>query len=361
MENLFVVFAHILATIAKLLTPGGAKALVSENLLLKQQLLIINRSRLRAPNLTALDRLFFGFLATLLGPRRTARSSIIIKPSTILGFHRVLKKRKYRLLYSSKRRSKPGPKGPSPELIQLILEMKRRNPRFGCPRIAQEIARTFGIDIDKDVVRRVLAKHYRPEPGDGPSWLTFIGHMKDSLWSVDLFRCESIFLKTHWVLVVMDQFTRRIIGFGVHRGDVDGPALCRMFNQATIGKGVPRYLSSDHDPLFLYHQWRANLRIREIEEIKTVPHVPISHPFTERLVGTIRRDYLDQTLFWNERDLEEKLGEFQDCYNANRVHQALNLKTPYEAAGKGPPTLGELGNSAWLPHCRGLFQTPIAA
>ena len=158
---------------------------------------------------------------------------------------------------------------------------------------------------------RVLAKHYRPEPGDGPSWLTFIGHMKDSLWGVDLFRCESIFLKTHWVLVVMDQFTRRIIGFRVHKGDVDGPALCRMFNQATIGKGKPQHLSSDHDPLFRYHQWRANLRIRKIEEIKTVPHVLISHPFTERLVGTIRREFLDQTLFWNEGDLEEKLGSFK--------------------------------------------------
>jgi hypothetical protein len=98
------------------------------------------------------------------------------------------------------------------------------------------------------------AKHYRPEPGDEPSWLTFIGHMKDSLWSVALFRCESIFLKTHWVLVIMDQFTRHIIVFGEHAGDVDGPALCRMFNKAAIGKGVPRYLSSDHDPLFRYHR-----------------------------------------------------------------------------------------------------------
>jgi transposase InsO family protein len=70
------------------------------------------------------------------------------------------------------------------------------------------------------------------------------------------------------------------------------------------------------------------LRIRKIDEIKTVPHVPVSHPFTERLVGTTRREFLDQTLFWNERDLEEKLGEFQDYYNAHRVHQALNLKTP---------------------------------
>ena len=117
-------------------------------------------------------------------------------------------------------------------------------------------------------------------------------------------------------------------GDGVHKGDVDGPALCRMFNQATLGKGAPRYLSSDHDPLFRYHQWKANLRIREIDGIKTVPHVPVSHPFTERLVGTIRREFLDQTLFWNERDLEKKLREFQDYYNAHRVHQVCSAKTP---------------------------------
>ena len=98
--------------------------------------------------------------------------------------------------------------------------------------------------------------------------------MKDSLWSVDLFRCESIHLKTHWVLVVMDQFTHRIIGFGVQAGEVDGRALCRMFNKAIARQGEPKYLSSDNDPLFQYHQWQANLRILDIKEIKSVPYAP---------------------------------------------------------------------------------------
>jgi len=55
----------------------------------------------------------------------------------------------------------------------------------------------------------------------GPSWLTFIGHLKDSLHSIDLFRCESVALRTYWVLVVLDQYTRRIIGFGIQRGIVE--------------------------------------------------------------------------------------------------------------------------------------------
>jgi len=152
---------------------------------------------------------------------------------TLLKFHNLLIKRKYRLLYSAGRKGKPGPKGPSPELIQAIIELKQRNPRVGCLGIAQQIDKAFGVDINKDLVRRVLAKHYRPIPDDsGPSWLTFLGHTKDSLWSIDLFRCECILLKSHWVLVIMDQFTRCIIDFGVHAGDVDGVALCRMFNTA---------------------------------------------------------------------------------------------------------------------------------
>jgi transposase InsO family protein len=275
----------------------------------------------------------------------------------------MLKRRKYRLLYTARRKGKPGPKGPSQELIEAIVELKRRNPRFGCPRIAQQINKAFGLDIDKDVVRRVLEKHYRPGPdsGHGPSWLTFIGHLKDSLWSIDLFRCESILLKTHWVLVVMDQFTRRIIGFGVHAGDVDGVVLCRMFNSAISTWGVPKYLSSDNDPLFQYHQWQANLRILSVDEIKTVPYTPISHPFIERLIGTIRREYLDHIFFWNALDLERKLVNFSQYYNQSRVHQSLDGDTPAVVSGEPQPLRAKLSNYSWLSHCNRLFWTPIAA
>jgi len=171
-----------LATLGTLLGPGGVKAVVAENLLLKHQLLIINRPRRRAPNLCAFQRLLLGFWSLFLNPRRILRSAVILKPSTLLGFHAALRAHKYRWLYSSGRKSKPGPKGPASELIRAIVELKRGNPRFGCPRIAQQVAKTFGIEIDKDVVRRVLAAHYRPESREGgPSWLTVLGNAKDSL------------------------------------------------------------------------------------------------------------------------------------------------------------------------------------
>jgi hypothetical protein len=98
---------------------------------------------------------------------------------------------------------------------------------------------------------------------------------------------------------------------GVHSGIVDGVALCRLFQRAIRGHSLPKYLSSDHDPLYRFHQWEANLRILEVSEIKTVPYVPLSPPFVERLVGTLRRECLDQTLFWTTTDLEASCGSFK--------------------------------------------------
>jgi transposase InsO family protein len=273
----------------------------------------------------------------------------------------VLRQRKYRRLFSSTVSKKPGPKGPSPEVIAAVVEMKQRNPTWGCPQIAQQIALAFGIPLNKDVVRRILATRHLPTPAaGGPSWLTVLGHAKDRLWSVDLFRCESALLRTHWVLVVMDQFTRRIVGFGVHRDAVDGVALCQMFNRAARGQTPPKYLSSDHDRLFQFHQWQANLRILDVEEIKTVPCVPLSHPFVERLIRTIRRECLDRTLFWTAADLEAKLLAFQQYYNGHRSHAQLAGRPPEptpEAGGAHP----SLDSYRWQSHCGGLYQTPIAA
>ena len=134
---------------------------------------------------------------------------------------------KYRLLFSSSaKRGMPGPKGASPDLIAAIVAMKSRNPKFGCVRIAQQM-----------------------------------------------------------VLVIMDLFTRRSVGFGVECSYIDGVALCRMFNHAIAGQPLPKGVSTDHDPLFRFHRWLANLRVLGIEEVKSIPFVPVSHPFAEDSYG----------------------------------------------------------------------------
>src|SRR5215475_12661153 len=361
MRDLILLLVHVVTTVMRVLQPGGVRAVIAESVLTKHQLLILNRPRRRAPNLRILDRLIAGFCSLWIRPKRHRRLAIAFKPSTFLNFHRAMVQRKYRLLFSPKQRGKPGPKGPTADLIRAVIEMKRRNPSWGSPQIAEQINLAFGTSINKDVVRRILATQYSPTSTEGgPSWLTFIGHMKDSLWSLDLFRCESIALQTYWVLVVMDQYTRRIIGFGINAGIVDGVALCRMFNRAIRGQRTPKYLSSDHDPLYRFHQWQANLRVLEVKEIKTVPYIPLSHPFVERLIGTIRREFLDRILFWSTADLETKLLDFQHYFNAHRTHAGLEGGLPEPDVGGSAPPLA-LGSYRWQKHCRGLYQTPIAA
>src|SRR5215472_12933282 len=188
MRDIFTVFLHAIVIIIRLGRPGGLRSVVVESVLMRHQVLILNRGRKRAPNLRSSDRIIAGLCTLLMRPVRVLRSAIVLKTSTLLHFHKMLIQQKYWLLFSPKRVRRPGPKGPTKERIDAVIEMKRRNRTWGCKRIAQQIALAFGVDIDKDVVRRILAIHFHPEGGSGgPSWLSFIGHAKDSLWSLICF------------------------------------------------------------------------------------------------------------------------------------------------------------------------------
>lgn len=172
MRSLLLLAVQLIVTLSKLSRPGGVRSVIAESLLLKQQLIISRRSSRRAAPLTTIDRFVLGLMTLFVRPRRVAKVAAILKPATLLRFHKALVDKKYRRLFSSAgARAKPGPKGPSDELITTSIEIKRRNPRFGYQRIAQQIAHSFGVKINGDVVRRVLAKHFAcryPDPS-GPS------------------------------------------------------------------------------------------------------------------------------------------------------------------------------------------------
>ena len=127
MRDPIILLVHLIATLARLMGPGGLRSVVAESVLVKQQLLILNRSRHRAPNLCASDRILAGVCALFMRPARVIRSAIVLRPSTILEFHRALRTRKYRWLFSPKRR-RTGPQGPSKALG--ALETRHAGPRI---------------------------------------------------------------------------------------------------------------------------------------------------------------------------------------------------------------------------------------
>ena len=134
MKDLLLPLLHLAVTAAKLGRPGGVRAVIAENLLLKQQLIVLRRSRQRAPNLRVGDRLLCGFGALFLSPGRIRKVAIGLRPSTVLTFHQALVRGKYRRLFSSSARpKKPGPKGPSESLIRAIVELKSRKSSIRVP------------------------------------------------------------------------------------------------------------------------------------------------------------------------------------------------------------------------------------
>jgi len=92
-----------------------------------------------------------------------------------------------------------------------------------------------------------------------------------------------------------------------------------------------------------------------------VPSVPTPHPFAQRLIGTIPRDYLDHTFFWNSIDLHRKLENFRVHYNGVRVHRSLDGTTPENRTANSSSSKANPAHYAWEQHCNGLFETPVAA
>jgi len=131
MRDCLVLVVHLIVTMVRLGRPGGLRSVVAESLLVRHQL-----RRKRAPNLQTADRLIDGLCALLIRPSRLVRSAIVVKPVTLLRLHQIVRKRKYGLLFSPQRGQRPGPKGAEKELIDAVVEMKRRNRSWGCPRMA---------------------------------------------------------------------------------------------------------------------------------------------------------------------------------------------------------------------------------
>ncbi len=121
MRDFLILFVHLVVTVARLAGPGGIRSVVAESVLVRHQLLILNRGRERAPNLHIADRIIAGLCTLFIRQARVLRSAIVLKPSTLLHFHTVLRKRKYRILFSPKCRSRPGPKGPDKDLVAAVV------------------------------------------------------------------------------------------------------------------------------------------------------------------------------------------------------------------------------------------------
>src|SRR6266436_2918940 len=256
-----------------------------ENLALRHQIGVLQRSARKRPKLTPGDRLFWVVLSRIWRDWRSALA--IVKPETVLAWHRA----GFRLFWTWKvRHGRTGRPGISREVRDLIRKMCRENPGWGAPRIHGELLK-LGIDIGESSVSKYMVRCRRPP---SQTWRTFLENHAQQLVSIDFFTVPTIRFQVLYVFLVLAHDRRRILHFNVTAhptADWTGQQLREAFPFAQL----PRYLLRDHDAIF-GDDFREQVRDMGICEVLSAPRSPWQRAYIERVIGSVRRECLDHMI-----------------------------------------------------------------
>jgi putative transposase len=306
-------------------TPGsGDTARDVEIAILRHQLRVLRR-QVGRPSFRPIDRAFLAAAARIL-PRDRWRS-LLIRPQTLLRWHRELVRRKW--TYRTARVGRPRI---DPELREIVLRLARENPRWGYVRIQGEL-RKLGIRIGATTIRRVLrANGLGPSPRRcGPTWSQFLRAQAEGILASDFFTVETLRLKTLHVLFFIELHTRRVHVAGVTAHPDSAWVTQQARNLAIWGPeerlASARFLIHDRDAKYS-GPFDEVFRTEGVEVIRTPIRAPRANAFAERWVRTVRTECLDWMLVRDRRHLERVLRAYASHYNGGRPHRGLRLATP---------------------------------
>ena len=283
------------------------RSLALENLALRQQLAVLQRS-VKRPRLSNVDRGFWVLLRRFWTD--WARVLIIVKPETVVRWHRSGFKRYW--TWKSRRR-RPGRPGVAPEVRELIRDMCRANPLWGAPRVHGELAK-LGISISQAAVSKYMIHHRRPP---SQTWRSFLdNHVKD-LVSVDFFTLPTATFRVLFVFIVLRHDRRRILHFNV----TEHPTAewsAQQIVDAFPWDSAPRFMLRDRDGIYGAY-FKRRVAGLGIQQVLTAPRSPWQSPYVERVIGSVRRECLDHVIVLNDRHARRILREYVDCYHSCRT------------------------------------------
>jgi putative transposase len=316
----------------------GSTTIALENLALRHQLLVLQRSVVR-PHLSRWDRILWVWLSRLWTDWRA--SLVIVQPATVLAWHR----RGFQLYWRWRSRaSSVGRPRLDPELRQLIRRMARENPTWGRRRIRAELA-LLGYCVAEHTVARYM---HRTSPRPSPTWRAFLTSHAQDIVAVDFFLVPTLTFRLLFVFVVLRHDRRELL----HLNVTEHPTAvwtARQILEIFPNETAPRYLLRDWDAVYgeCFTRCLANMGIREVI---IAPKAPWQNPFVERVIGSIRRECLDHYLILNEAHLRRLLRGYIAYYNTARPHQSLDHNSP-QPREVHPP---ELGRVVSIPQVGGL-------
>jgi putative transposase len=290
---------------------------VAENLLLRHQLAVLTRPTRKRPRLRTRDRLLW-LLARLV--RRDWRQHLVlVRPETVIRWHR----QGWRLFWRWRSRGPIGRPRVSAEVRDLIARIARENPGWGAERIRGELLK-LGIAVSKATVQR----YRRRGPARPPSqtWRTFLRNHRLAIWAADLLTVQTLTLKTLYVLVFVNHARREVVHLNVTTSPTAAWVWRQVIAATPWGRG-PRYLVRDRDAVY-GRDFVQRAHGLGIKTLLTPIRAPRANAVAERLVGTLRRECLDQLIILNEAHLRAILTEFAAYYNHERPHRTLHLDTP---------------------------------
>jgi putative transposase len=313
-------------------------ALHLENLALRHQLGVRQRS-VKRPILAPPDRLLWAWLCGAWNDWRSPL--IIVKPDTVIAWHR----KGFRLFWTGKvSRGEPGRPPVSKETRALIRQMSRENPLWGAPRIHGEL-RKLDIDIGETSVGKYRVRQRKPP---SPTWRTFLENHVKTMVSVDFFTVPTIRFQVLYVFLVLAHDRRRIVHFNV-TAHPTAEWTAQQLREAFPFDEIPQYLLRDRDGIF-GRAFSEDVKALGIEEVLSAPRSPWQRAYVERVIGSIRREYLDHVIVFNQASLYRQMKSFVAYYHESRTHLSLEKDAPESR----PVQAADAGRIVSIPQVGGL-------
>jgi transposase InsO family protein len=291
-------------------------SLEAEILVLRHQLNVLRRKSPERLTFSRIDRVVFTGLYALAPSILDALQ--IVKPDTVIRWHRA----GFRAYWRWKSRSPSGrPKTPA-EIRQLIREMSIANPLWGAPRIHGELLK-LGIEVGQTTVAKYMAKRRRP-PSQG--WKTFLYNHADGIASMDLFVVPTISFRLLYGLLILQHARRELLWLAV-TAHPTAEWIARQFTEAFGWRDAPRYVVRDRDRVY-GSEFIRRIRAMGIRDRPISARSPWQNGYSERLIGSIRREFLDHVVIFGEGHLRNLLRSYQQYYNECRTHLSLHKDAP---------------------------------
>jgi len=306
------------------------RQLVIENALLRQQLVVLNRS-INRPRFTRLDRALFVVIASRLQSWKAAL--LIVKPETILRWHR----QGFHLFWKRKSRTiARQPKIPL-ETVTLIKEMAANNRLWGAERIQGELLK-LNIKVAKRTIQRYMRQARPPRPPN-QTWPTFLRNHASEIWACDFLQIHDLWFRPLFAFVITELRSRRIVQVGVTRSPTD-EWVAQQLREATPFGEAPKYLIRDNDAKYSSH-FAAVTVGTGIEVLRTPIKAPRANAICERLLGSVRRECLDHILVLGEAHLRRVLKEYVVYFNQARPHQGIQQRIPIQEELAAPASCSD--------------------